>query len=153
METFIIYRIITKTSHGEFDSSEFEVRRHYQGSLWLKEKLEEAQPTLIIPPLPEKFIVKGMVECFNSDITEIHRKALHKFLNWDADHPTLTFNEDFKVFPIAQAWELSSCKKQRPRLVSRMGQTERLHYQWEELKVIPRSPWKWITLLKYSARK
>ncbi|KAB0367866.1 hypothetical protein FD755_021190, partial [Muntiacus reevesi] len=91
IETFIIYRIITKTSHGEFDSSEFEVRRHYQ-----------AQPTLIIPPLPEKFIVKGMVECFNGDVTEIARKALHKFLNRVADHPTLTFNEDFKVFPIAQ---------------------------------------------------
>ncbi|XP_023086811.1 sorting nexin-7 isoform X1 [Piliocolobus tephrosceles] len=125
IETFITYRIITKTSRGEFDSSEFEVRRRYQDFLWLKGKLEEAHPTLIIPPLPEKFIVKGMVERFNDDFIETRRKALHKFLNRIADHPTLTFNEDFKIFLTAQAWELSSHKKQGPGLLSRMGQTVR----------------------------
>uniref|UniRef100_A0A8D2AGS1 Sorting nexin 7 n=1 Tax=Sciurus vulgaris TaxID=55149 RepID=A0A8D2AGS1_SCIVU len=51
IETFITYRIITKTSRGEFDSSEFEVRRRYQDFLWLKGKLEEVHPTLIIPEL------------------------------------------------------------------------------------------------------
>uniref|UniRef100_A0A8C9AZA5 Sorting nexin 7 n=1 Tax=Prolemur simus TaxID=1328070 RepID=A0A8C9AZA5_PROSS len=51
IETFITYRIITKTSRGEFDSSEFEVRRRYQDFLWLKGKLEETHPTLIIPEL------------------------------------------------------------------------------------------------------
>ncbi|KAK2495089.1 hypothetical protein MC885_000363, partial [Smutsia gigantea] len=125
IETFITYRIITKTSRGEFDSSEFEVRRRYQDFLWLKGKLEEAHPTLIIPPLPEKFIVKGMVERFNDDFIETRRKALHKFLNRIADHPTLTFNEDFKVFLTAQAWELSSHKKQGPGFLSRMGQSVR----------------------------
>ena len=54
-------------------------------------------------PLPEKFIVKGMVERFNDDFIETRRKALHAFLNRIADHPTLTFNEDFKVFLTAQA--------------------------------------------------
>ncbi|XP_068919500.1 sorting nexin-7 isoform X2 [Petaurus breviceps papuanus] len=125
IETFITYRVTTKTSRGEFDSSEFEVRRRYQDFLWLKGKLEEAHPTLIIPPLPEKFIMKGMVERFNDDFIETRRKALHKFLNRIADHPTLTFNEDFKVFLTAQAWELSSHKKQGPGLLSRMGQTVR----------------------------
>ncbi|XP_040854636.1 sorting nexin-7 isoform X2 [Ochotona curzoniae] len=51
IETFITYRIVTKTTRGEFDSSEFEVRRRYQDFLWLKGKLEEAHPTLIIPEL------------------------------------------------------------------------------------------------------
>ncbi|XP_074118861.1 sorting nexin-7 isoform X1 [Sminthopsis crassicaudata] len=125
IETFITYRVTTKTSRGEFDSSEFEVRRRYQDFLWLKGKLEEAHPTLIIPPLPEKFIMKGMVERFNDDFIETRRKALHKFLNRIADHPTLTFNEDFKVFLTAQAWELSSHKKQGPGLLTRMGQTVR----------------------------
>ena len=82
-----------------------------------------------IPPLSEMFIVKGMVECFNGDISETRRKALHKSLTQVADHPSLTFNEDAKVFPIAQAWELSSRKKQGPRLLSRMGQTQQPHYQ------------------------
>eukprot|EP00069_Balaena_mysticetus_P001359 bmy_15169T0 len=121
----VIFSYFLQTSRGEFDSSEFEVRRRYQDFLWLKERLEEAHPTLIIPPLPEKFIVKGMVERFNDDFIETRRKALHKFLNRIADHPTLTFNEDFKVFLTAQAWELSSHKKQGPGLLSRMGQTVR----------------------------
>uniref|UniRef100_A0A8C5LA26 Sorting nexin 7 n=1 Tax=Jaculus jaculus TaxID=51337 RepID=A0A8C5LA26_JACJA len=51
IETFITYKVITKTSRGEFDSSEFEVRRRYQDFLWLKGKLEDAHPTLIIPEL------------------------------------------------------------------------------------------------------
>ncbi|XP_032047779.1 sorting nexin-7 isoform X1 [Aythya fuligula] len=125
IETFITYRVITKTSRGEFDSCEYEVRRRYQDFLWLKSKLEEAHPTLIIPPLPEKFIMKGMVERFSDEFIETRRKALHKFLNRIADHPTLTFNEDFKIFLTAQAWELSSHKKQGPGLLSRMGQTVR----------------------------
>uniref|UniRef100_A0A8C5XL59 Sorting nexin 7 n=1 Tax=Microcebus murinus TaxID=30608 RepID=A0A8C5XL59_MICMU len=79
IETFITYRIITKTS----------LRRRNQDFLG---KLEEAHPTLIIPPLHAG-------------------KALQKFLNRIADHPTLTFNEDFK--------------KQGPVLLSRMGQTVR----------------------------
>ncbi|XP_074859142.1 sorting nexin-7 isoform X2 [Carettochelys insculpta] len=125
IETFITYRVVTKTSRGEFDSSEYEVRRRYQDFVWLKSRLEEAHPTLIIPPLPEKFIMKGMVERFNDEFIETRRKALHKFLNRIAEHPTLTFNEDFKIFITAQAWELSSHKKQGPGLFSRMGQTVR----------------------------
>ena len=45
-----------------------------------------------------------MVERFNDDFIETRRKALHKFLNRIADHPTLTFNEDFKIFLTAEAW-------------------------------------------------
>uniref|UniRef100_A0ABM5G8T0 Sorting nexin-7 isoform X3 n=1 Tax=Pogona vitticeps TaxID=103695 RepID=A0ABM5G8T0_9SAUR len=123
IETFITYRVVTKTTRGEFDSCEYEVRRRYQDFLWLKGRLEEAHPTLIIPPLPEKFIMKGVVERFNNEFIETRRKALHKFLNRIADHPTLTFNKDFKIFLTVQAWELSSHRKQGPGLFSRMGQT------------------------------
>nr|XP_033772772.1 sorting nexin-7 isoform X2 [Geotrypetes seraphini] len=125
IETFITYRVATKTSRGEFDSSEYEVRRRYQDFIWLKSRLEEAHPTLIIPPLPEKFIMKGVIERFNDEFIETRRKALHTFLNRIADHPTLSFNEDFKIFLTAQAWELTSHKKQGPSLLSRMGQTVR----------------------------
>lgn len=45
----VIFSFFVQTSRGEFDSSEFEVRRRYQDFLWLKGKLEEAHPTLIIP--------------------------------------------------------------------------------------------------------
>lgn len=37
-----------QTTRSEFDASEYEVRRRYQDFLWLRSKLEENQPTLII---------------------------------------------------------------------------------------------------------
>ncbi|XP_041717816.1 sorting nexin-7 isoform X2 [Coregonus clupeaformis] len=125
IETFITYRVLTKTTRSEFDNSEYEVRRRYQDFLWLKGKLEEAHSTLIVHPLPEKFVVKGMVERFNGDFIETRRKALHKFLNRIADHPILSCSDDFKVFLTAQAWELTTYKKQGPGFLSRMGETVR----------------------------
>ena len=154
IETFITYRIITKTSPGEFDSSEFEVRRRNQDFFWLKEKLEEAHPTLIILPLPEKFIVKRMVEHVNEDFIETRRQALHKFLNRIADHRTLTLNEDFKIFLTAQAWELSSQKQQGPGLLSRMAQTVKaVALSMRGVKSRPEEFMEMNTTLKYLARK
>uniref|UniRef100_A0A8C2AF32 Sorting nexin 7 n=1 Tax=Cyprinus carpio TaxID=7962 RepID=A0A8C2AF32_CYPCA len=123
IETYITYRVETKTTRGEFDSSEFEVRRRYQDFLWLKGRLEEAHPTLIVHPLPEKFVMKGMVERFNEDFIETRRRALHKFLNKIAEHPIFSSSEDFKIFLTAGSGELTSHKKQGPGFLSRMGET------------------------------
>ncbi|XP_078074930.1 sorting nexin-7 isoform X2 [Mustelus asterias] len=123
IETYVTYRITTKTTRSEFDSCEYEVRRRYQDFLWLKDKLEEAHSTLIVPPLPEKFVMRGMVERFNEDFVATRRKALHKFLNRIADHPTLSFNEDFKIFLTVQ--DLTSHKKPGPGFISKMGETVR----------------------------
>ncbi len=38
------------------------MRRRYQDFLWLKGRLEEAHPTIIVHTLPEKFVMKGIVE-------------------------------------------------------------------------------------------
>ena len=40
----VIFSYFLQTSRGEFDSSEFEVRRRYQDFLWLKEKLGRSTP-------------------------------------------------------------------------------------------------------------
>ncbi|XP_056155507.1 sorting nexin-7 [Lampris incognitus] len=123
IETFIMYRVVTRTTSSDFDSSEYEVHRRYQDFLWLKGKLEEAHPTLILHPLPEKFVMKGMVERFNVDFIEARRKALHHFLNKISEHPILSCNQHFKVFLTAQ--DLTPHKKQGPSFLSRMGETVR----------------------------
>lgn len=125
IETYVTYRILTKTTRGEFDSSEYEVRRRYQDFFWLRSKLEETHPTLIVPPLPEKFVVKGMVERFSEDFIETRRKALHRFLERVAEHPILSSSPHLKVFLTAEAAELTSHKKQGPSFLSRMGETVR----------------------------
>lgn len=44
----IICNYSLQTTRSEFDSSEYEVRRRYQDFLWLRSRLEENHPTLIV---------------------------------------------------------------------------------------------------------
>ncbi|XP_075267340.1 sorting nexin-30 [Opisthocomus hoazin] len=121
METYITYRVTTKTTRAEFDLPEYSVRRRYQDFNWLRNKLEESQPTHLIPPLPEKFVVKGVVDRFSEEFVETRRKALDKFLKRVTDHPVLSFNEHFNVFLTAK--DLNAYKKQGMALLSKMGES------------------------------
>lgn len=123
IETFITYRVVTKTTRSEFDSSEYEVRRRYQDFLWLRSRLEEDNPTLIVHPLPEKFVMKGMVERFSDNFIETRKKALHRFLDRVSQHPILSFSQHLKLFLTTQ--DLTPHRKQGPGLLSRMGETMR----------------------------
>ncbi|XP_058379782.1 sorting nexin-30 isoform X2 [Diceros bicornis minor] len=121
METYITYRITTKSTRVEFDLPEYSVRRRYQDFDWLRNKLEESQPTHLIPPLPEKFVVKGVVDRFSEEFVETRRKALDKFLKRITDHPVLSFNEHFHVFLTAK--DLNAYKKQGMALLTRVGES------------------------------
>ncbi|XP_041915902.1 sorting nexin-30 isoform X2 [Alosa sapidissima] len=121
METYITYRVSTKTTRVEFDLPEYSVRRRYQDFDWLRIKLEETQPTHLIPPLPEKFVMKGVVDRFSEEFVETRRKALDKFLKRVADHPVLSFNEHFNVFLSAK--DLNAYKKQGLALLTKMGES------------------------------
>ncbi|ELW70589.1 Sorting nexin-30 [Tupaia chinensis] len=177
METYITYRITTKSTRAEFDLPEYSVRRRYQDFDWLRNKLEESQPTHLIPvgtfrlcplylamsryrttrsqlldtsrlsrisgavltvlysfrfqvdgaadahvkPLPEKFVVKGVVDRFSEEFVETRRKALDKFLKRITDHPVLSFNEHFNVFLTAK--DLNAYKKQGIALLTRVGES------------------------------
>ncbi|XP_023380920.1 uncharacterized protein KIAA1958 homolog isoform X1 [Pteropus vampyrus] len=121
METYITYRITTKSTRVEFDLPEYSVRRRYQDFDWLRNKLEESQPTHLIPPLPEKFVVKGVVDRFSEEFVETRRKALDKFLKRITDHPVLSFNEHFNVFLTAK--DLNAYKKQGMALLTRVGES------------------------------
>ncbi|KAK1885107.1 Sorting nexin-7 [Dissostichus eleginoides] len=120
IETFITYRVMTKTSRSDFDCSEFEVRRRYQDFLWLRSTLEENHPTLIV----HKFVMKGMVERFNDDFIETRRRALQRFLDKIRDHPLLRGSPSLKVFLTAQ--DLAPHRKQTPSLLSRWGGTVKM---------------------------
>ncbi|XP_005382988.1 PREDICTED: sorting nexin-30 [Chinchilla lanigera] len=121
METYITYRITTKSTRAEFDLPEYSVRRRYQDFDWLRSKLEESQPTHLIPPLPEKFVVKGVVDRFSEEFVETRRKALDKFLKRITDHPVLSFNEHFNVFLTAK--DLNAYRKQGIALLTRVGES------------------------------
>jgi len=98
METFITYKVTTKTTRSSFDSSQFEVQRRYQDFVRLREKIEEEFPTFIIAPLPAKFVMKGMLDRFSQEFTETRCIALNNFLQRLAKHPLVSFSDHLKLF-------------------------------------------------------
>ncbi|KAK2177710.1 hypothetical protein NP493_583g02019 [Ridgeia piscesae] len=118
MESYITFRVITKTTRCEFDSHEFEVRRRYNDFLWLRQRLEETQPTHFVPPLPEKHSLKRL-DRFNQEFVKTRMGALKKFLSRVAEHPVLSFNKYFVVFLTAKQSELQAAKKEGSGLISR----------------------------------
>ena len=64
LESYISYEIRTKTSRADFPAPEVTARRRYTDFEWLKKKLEELFPGSIVPPLPEKFVIRGVLERF-----------------------------------------------------------------------------------------
>ncbi|CAI5666553.1 unnamed protein product [Oreochromis niloticus] len=133
METYITYRVSTKTSRIEFDLPEYSVRRRYQDFDWLRTKLEDSQPTHLIPPLPEKFVMKGVVDRFSEEFVETRMKALDKFLKRIADHPVLSFNPHLNAFLSAK--DLN--KRQGLALLTKVGESVKSVAGGYKLRVRP----------------
>ncbi|KAI0229395.1 Sorting nexin-30 [Lamellibrachia satsuma] len=120
MESYITFRVVTKTTRCEFDCHEFEVRRRYNDFLWLRQRLEETQPTHFVPPLPEKHSLKRL-DRFNQDFVKTRMGALQKFLSRVTEHPVLSFNKYFVIFLTAKQSELQAAKKEGSGLISRLA--------------------------------
>lgn len=112
METYISYKLTTKTTRSTFDDSEYEVYRRYQDFLWLRSKLETEHPTNLIPPLPSKFVMKSVMDRFSAEFINTRCQALHNFMQRLSDHPVLSCNEHLKIFLTAKAPDLASVRKQ-----------------------------------------
>ncbi|XP_048255712.1 sorting nexin-30-like [Haliotis rufescens] len=124
IESYITFRVSTKTTRSQFDTSEYAVRRRYNDFLWLRQRLEENYQTHLVPPLPEKHTLKRM-DRFSPEFLRVRQAALQKFLTRLADHPVLSFDKSFHVFLTAKAWEFQAHKKQGSGFISRV--TDSLH--------------------------
>ncbi|XP_022109937.1 sorting nexin-7-like isoform X3 [Acanthaster planci] len=119
IDTYITYRVFTRTTRSAFDEPEYSVRRRYQDFLWLRQKLVETEETHIIPPLPEKHSMR--LDRLSKEFAITRQAALHKFMQRISEHPVISFNEYLKVFLTAKAWELTSHRKASAGIVSRIG--------------------------------
>lgn len=59
-------------------------------------------------PLPEKFVMRGMVERFSVDFIETRRQALQRFLTKVSEHPVLSHSQHLRVFLTAQVGDCVS---------------------------------------------
>ncbi|XP_031564851.1 sorting nexin-30-like [Actinia tenebrosa] len=125
VEGYVSYNVNTKTTRGQFDHPEYNVRRRYQDFLWLRQRLLESYPTHIIPPLPEKHSFSKHFDRFSQEFLKARENSLNKFMQRIADHPVMSFNDSLHVFLTAKSWELTSVKKSGPGLISRMSDSMR----------------------------
>jgi len=123
METYISFKIITKTTRGgDFTLDEYEVRRRYSDFAWLRQRLEDDNQTHLIPPLPEKHTLTKL-DRFEAEFLHHRRKALQIFLTRIANHPVLSFNKNFAVFLTAKPWELQAVRKEGPGIMTRVNES------------------------------
>lgn len=102
---------VLQTSRADFRAPEITVTRRYRDFSWLASRLETEYPGAIIPPLPEKNVVRACHSVawrgtgdpdrawghaggalsgrFSAAFVEERRRALERFLNQVATHPLL----------------------------------------------------------------
>ena len=106
-ESFVSYKVITKTTRESFQQHEFHVRRRYQDFLWLSNVLIQQYPSHFIPPIPQKKVFNR----YDPDFLRLRQLALNKFLKRIAEHPILSTSEHFFTFLSAKQVELTEQKK------------------------------------------
>ncbi|XP_078181601.1 sorting nexin 1 [Carex rostrata] len=96
VQSYISYRVITKSNMTEFEGPEKIVIRRYSDFEWLHDKLSEKYKGIFIPPLPEKSAVEKFR--FSAEFIEMRRQGLDVFINRIASHPVLRKSEDLRTF-------------------------------------------------------
>uniref|UniRef100_A0A1J3G467 Sorting nexin 1 n=1 Tax=Noccaea caerulescens TaxID=107243 RepID=A0A1J3G467_NOCCA len=96
VQSYISYRVVTKTNFPEYQGPEKIVIRRYSDFVWLRDRLSEKYKGIFIPPLPEKSAVEKFR--FSAEFIEMRRAALDIFVNRIALHPELQQSEDLRTF-------------------------------------------------------
>ncbi|XP_050229728.1 sorting nexin 1 isoform X2 [Mercurialis annua] len=96
VQSYISYRVITKTNFPDYQGPEKIVIRRYSDFIWLHDRLFEKYKGVFIPPLPEKSTVEKFR--FSAEFIELRRQALDIFVNRIASHNELQQSEDLRTF-------------------------------------------------------
>lgn len=120
LETFITFRITTRTSRPEFEETEYTVRRRYNDFIWLRQKLVDTYPTHIIPPMPGKHTLLAQLDRYSKEFIMARMKLLHGFLNRVVNHPILSCDKSLCIFLTAKPAEFSIHRKSRSNVLVKM---------------------------------
>uniref|UniRef100_A0A8D8WMM5 Sorting nexin-30 n=1 Tax=Cacopsylla melanoneura TaxID=428564 RepID=A0A8D8WMM5_9HEMI len=123
LESYISFRVTTKTTRSEFPDTECIVRRRYTDFVWLHNKLVETLPSRIIPPLPEKHSLLEHLNRYSKEFILCRMKLLDQFLKRVASHPVLSINSHVIIFLTAKLAEFSLHKKHSPSLLNKMSES------------------------------
>ncbi|RZF32029.1 hypothetical protein LSTR_LSTR007107 [Laodelphax striatellus] len=110
-ETYISFRITTKTTREEFSEKEYVVRRRYSDFIWLRQKLVEDHPSHLVPAIPAKHTLLGQLDRYSKDFVICRMTMLNRYMNRVVNHPILSCNANLKTFLTAKSTEFSSHRK------------------------------------------
>lgn len=119
-ETYISFRVTTRTSREEFLETEYIVRRRYSDFLWLRQKLVDAYPTHLVPPLPGKHTLLGQLDRYSREFIVSRMSMLNRFLNRVVNHPILSYHQSLQIFLTAKSSEFSIHRRNSVGLLGRM---------------------------------
>jgi sorting nexin-1/2 len=121
MSAYVSYRVETKTNLPQYQQQENEVIRRFRDFAWLKSKLAEKNPGIIIPPVPEKDVVQKY--SMAADFISRRCHALNVFVNRLCKHPVLKFSSELQFFLEAQesAWQAEVQNSNAEKSVAKKG--------------------------------
>lgn len=111
MESYITYEVNTVTDRVEYSAQQMCIRRRYQDFLWLKERLETVHPGTLIPPLPAKQAVKGVLDRFSVEFVRRRCTALRNFLHRLSLHPKLNRSKNLRKFLTMSSTDFTMLRK------------------------------------------
>lgn len=100
MSAYAVYTVTTSTTLPGFKAPTATVTRRFSDFTWLRGKLQQSFPGVILYPLPEKVVTTSP---FNAEFLEHRCHGLHAFLVKTCAHPELAGSEDVRVFLEEQA--------------------------------------------------
>ncbi|XP_001604661.1 sorting nexin-7 [Nasonia vitripennis] len=121
LETYITFRITTRSTRPEYEEGEYIVRRRYNDFIWLRQKLVESYPAHIIPPMPGKHSLLAQLDRYSKEFIIARMKLLHIFLNRMVNHPILSYDKNLHVFLTAKPAEFLVYRKNRGNVMGKVS--------------------------------
>lgn len=112
MDTFVLFRVTTRVSRGDFAQPTYSVQRRYSDFAWLRGSLEAAFPLAILPPLPGKHSLYAL-DRFDPIFVRARCLLLHFFLQGLAALPKASRTPDFRAFLTQTTPEWAAFRKKR----------------------------------------
>uniref|UniRef100_T1HXK4 PX domain-containing protein n=1 Tax=Rhodnius prolixus TaxID=13249 RepID=T1HXK4_RHOPR len=120
MDTYISFRITTKVKQKMNEDMQYIVRRRYNDFLWLRSRLIETFPTLVVPALPAKHNVLEQLDRYSRSFIMARMAMLHTYLQRLTSHPVFSCSPLLKLFLTAKSAEFMMHSKNSAGLLDRI---------------------------------
>ncbi|KAF6204989.1 hypothetical protein GE061_019156 [Apolygus lucorum] len=120
LETYISFRVTTKVNSDSPNPEEYVVRRRYSDFLWLRNKLIDSFPTLVVPALPAKHSVLEQLDRYSRPFILSRMTMLHAYIQRLTNHPVFSCCPVLKVFLTAKSSEFTMHSKASPGILDRL---------------------------------